>query len=160
MPIENVVNFNPEEIEKSTNERAKVLTLGVAWRTVLFFAGILVFALAVLKQNTVSSTAALVCIISSIISLHFQLKILFKAFKTSKVRYYFAIQDKQSVYVSLINVEGNVGEVSIVACGEDQVPVTTTIPFNVEYSSDIETVTLDIESETVFVPVTEKIKIM
>lgn len=160
MPIENIINYNPEEIEKITNERAKALKLGVAWRTVLFFAGILVFVLAVLKQNTVSSTAALVCIISSIISLHFQLKILFKTFKTCKVRYYLAVRNKQSVFVSLMKIEGNVGEVSIVACGEDQVPVTTTIPFNVEYSSDIETVTLDIESETVFVPVTEKIKIM
>lgn len=156
MSIENIVNYTPEEIEKTTNERAKVLKLGVAWRMVLLFAGILVFALAAINGNTVSSAAALVCIISSIISLHFQLKILFKAFKTSKVKYYLAVQNKLSVYVSLMKVEGNVGEVSVVSCGKDGTPETTTIPFNVEYVDDITETMLDVDAETVFIPASKK----
>ena len=74
------------------------------------------------------------------------------------MRYYFAVQDKSGAYVSLMKIEGNVGEVSVVACGKDGTPITTTIPFAVEYSDDITETTLDVNAETVFVPASKKTK--
>ena len=153
MPIK-IINYDPKKFCAEMDERIRFRKASVLLGLFLFFFSLLVLITAIINENIVAVTAALVAVLFAVFGISNGTKSLYGLFRTNRVILHNVLSDQKEPYIYLDDEK--TGKVSLMVSDSEHHLHWLSMTFKVKASTNASGPVLDFAEEVVIVPETTR----